>query len=560
MRSDIIKKGFERAPHRSLLKATGVTDADFDKPFIGICNSFIEIIPGHVHLQELGKIVKDAVREAGGVPFEFNTIGVDDGIAMGHIGMKYSLPSREIIADSVETVANAHQLDGLICLPNCDKIVPGMIMGALRVNIPTIFVSGGPMKAGKTGDGRAIDLISVFEGVGQFKSKKIDEKQLKELEDNACPSCGSCAGMFTANSMNCLMEALGLALPGNGSFLATSQERRQLLKKAAKQIMSLIDMGLKPRDILTVESIDNAFALDMAMGGSTNTVLHTLAIAHEAEIDYPLERINEMAVQVPHICKVAPSGKWHMEDVDRAGGVSAILKEISKKANVLSLNQITVTGKTLGENISRAQVQDGEVIRSIENPYSESGGLAILFGNLAPQGAVVKTGAVDPKMLVFSGPAVTFDSMEEANAGILKGKVKAGDVVVIRYEGPKGGPGMQEMLAPTANIMGMGLGSQVALITDGRFSGGTRGACIGHVSPEAAAGGPIGLIQDGDIISINIPENKLELKVNEAELERRKERWKQPQAKFQRGWLARYTALVTSANTGAILSNSKIHE
>lgn len=560
MRSDIIKKGFERAPHRSLLKATGVTDADFDKPFIGICNSFIEIIPGHIHLQELGKIVKDAVREAGGVPFEFNTIGVDDGIAMGHIGMKYSLPSREIIADSVETVANAHQLDGLICLPNCDKIVPGMIMGALRVNIPTIFVSGGPMKAGKTSNGTTIDLISVFEGVGQFKSKKINAQQLKELEDHACPSCGSCAGMFTANSMNCLLEALGLALPGNGTFLATSQERRELLKKAAKQIMFLIDMDLKPRDILTVETIDNAFALDMAMGGSTNTVLHTLAIAYEAEISYPLERINEVATHVPHICKVAPAGRWHMEDVDRAGGVSAILKEISKKENVLSLNQRTVTGKTLGENISQARIKDGEVIRSLENPYSEKGSLAILFGNLAPQGAVVKTGAMDPKMLVHSGPAVTFESMEKANAGILKGKVKAGDVVVIRYEGPKGGPGMQEMLAPTANIMGMGLGSQVALITDGRFSGGTRGACIGHVSPEAAAGGPIGLIQDGDIISINIPDNILELKVNKAELEKRKKRWKPPKAKFQRGWLARYTALVTSANTGAILYSNTIHE
>jgi dihydroxy-acid dehydratase len=559
MRSDIIKKGFERAPHRSLLKATGVTDADFDKPFIGICNSFIEIIPGHIHLQELGKIVKEAVREAGGVPFEFNTIGVDDGIAMGHIGMKYSLPSREIIADSVETVANAHQLDGLICLPNCDKIVPGMIMGALRVNIPTIFVSGGPMKAGKTSNGTTIDLISVFEGVGQFKSKKINAQQLKELEDHACPSCGSCAGMFTANSMNCLLEALGLALPGNGTFLATSQERRELLKKAAKQIMFLIDMDLKPRDILTVETIDNAFALDMAMGGSTNTVLHTLAIAYEAEINYPLERINEVATHVPHICKVAPAGRWHMEDVDRAGGVSAILKEISKKKNVISLNQRTVTGKTLGENISQARIKDRDVIRSLENPYSEKGSLAILFGNLAPQGAVVKTGAMDPKMLVHSGPAVTFESMEKANAGILKGKVKAGDVVVIRYEGPKGGPGMQEMLAPTANIMGMGLGSQVALITDGRFSGGTRGACIGHVSPEAAAGGPIGLIQDGDIISINIPDNKLELKVNEAELEKRKIRWKPPKAKFQRGWLARYTALVTSANTGAILYSNTIH-
>jgi dihydroxy-acid dehydratase len=560
MRSDIIKKGFERAPHRSLLRATGVTDADLDKPFIGICNSFIEIIPGHVHLQEFGKIVKDVVREAGGVPFEFNTIGVGDGIAMGHIGMKYSLPSREIIADSVETVANAHQLDALICLPNCDKIVPGMIMGALRVNIPTIFVSGGPMKAGKTSDGTTIDLISVFEGVGQFKTKKIDTKQLKELEDHACPSCGSCAGMFTANSMNCLLEALGLALPGNGTFLATSPERRELLRRAANQIMLLIEMNLKPRDIITAETIDNAFALDMAMGGSTNTVLHTLAIAYEAGISYPLERINEVATHVPHICKVAPAGKWHMEDIDRAGGVSAILNEISKKENVLALNQRTVTGRTLGENISQAQIKDKEVIRSIENPYSEKGGLAILFGNLAPQGAVVKTGAMDPKMLVHKGPAVTFESMEKANSGILNGKVKAGDVVVIRNEGPKGGPGMQEMLAPTANIMGMGLGSQVALITDGRFSGGTRGACIGHVSPEAATGGPIGLIQDGDIISINIPDNKLELEVNQAELEKRKKRWKPPKAKFQTGWLARYTALVTSANTGAILHTNIIHE
>jgi dihydroxy-acid dehydratase len=553
MRSDIIKKGFERAPHRSLLKATGVTDQDFGKPFIGICNSFIEIIPGHVHLQELGRIVKEAVRAAGGVPFEFNTIGVDDGIAMGHVGMKYSLPSRELIADSLETVANAHQLDGLICIPNCDKIVPGMLMGAMRVNIPTIFVSGGAMAAGKTRDGRVVDLISVFEGVGQFQSGKINSEQLKELEDTGCPTCGSCSGMFTANSMNCLMEALGMALPGNGTYLATSQERRHLLHQAARLILTLIEKDLKPRDLITPEAIDNAFALDMAMGGSTNTVLHTLAIAHEAGVSYPLERLNEVAARVPHICKVSPASQWHIEDVDRAGGVSAILREISKKPGVLNLEQMTVTGKTLGENIANAEVRDHQVILPVTKPHSERGGLAILFGNLAPEGAVVKTGAVDAKMLMHRGPAVIFESMEDACKGILGGKVKSGDVVVIRYEGPKGGPGMQEMLAPTANIMGMGLGSSVALITDGRFSGGTRGACIGHVSPEAAAGGPIALVKDGDLISINIPDCKLELEVSETELAERKKHWHPPQPRFTSGWLARYTAMVTSANTGAVL-------
>ncbi len=553
MRSDIIKKGFERAPHRSLLRATGVREEDFDKPFIGICNSFIEIIPGHVHLQEFGKIIKEEVRKAGGVPFEFNTIGVCDGIAMGHIGMKYSLPSRELIADAVETIVNAHQLDGLICIPNCDKIVPGMIMGALRVNIPTIFVSGGPMQAGHTSDGKVVDLITVFEGVGEYKSQKINFERLKDLEDNACPTCGSCSGMFTANSMNCLMEALGLALPGNGTHLAISEKRKELLRQAARNIMDLIRKNIKPRDIVTPESLDNAFALDMAMGGSTNTVLHTLAIAHEAQISYPLERINQIAARVPNICKVSPASKWHIEDVDRAGGVSAILKEISKKPGLLHLDQITVTGQTLGENIAEAKIKDHEVIRSVDNPYSESGGLKILFGNLAPEGAIVKTAAVDSSMMVHKGPAIIFESMEEANAGILGGKVKAGDVVIIRYEGPKGGPGMQEMLAPTANIMGMGLGSKVALITDGRFSGGTRGACIGHVSPEAAAGGPIALVQDGDIISIDIPAGKLELEVSEEELNKRKKNWTPPPPKFTTGWLSRYAALVTSANTGAIL-------
>lgn len=558
MRSDTIKKGFERAPHRSLLKACGVKDEDFAKPFIGICNSFIEIIPGHVHLQELGGIVKKAVREAGGVPFEFNTIGVDDGIAMGHSGMKYSLPSRELIADSVETVAMAHHLDGLICIPNCDKIVPGMLMGVMRINIPTIFVSGGPMAAGKTPSGKTVDLISVFEGVGAYQAGKIDEDELKELEDYGCPTCGSCSGMFTANSMNCLMEALGMALPGNGTYLATSQERRDLLHRAAHQIIEIIESDLKPRDIVTIEAIDNAFALDMAIGGSTNTVLHALAIAREAGIDYPLERINEIANRVPCLCKVAPSSQWHMEDVDRAGGVSAILKELSRKQGVLRLDQKTVTMKSLGENVKSAQIKDPEVIHSLDNSYSERGGLAILFGNLAPKGAVVKTAAVAPEMLNHRGPAVIFESQEAASKGILAGKVKPGDVVVIRYEGPKGGPGMQEMLVPTANIMGMGLGDKVALITDGRFSGGTRGACIGHVSPEAAAGGTLALLKPGDLIEVDIPNRRLHVKVSEEELSVRRNQWQPPPQKVKSGWLSRYSVLVTSANTGAVLSTNGV--
>lgn len=554
MRSDLIKKGYERAPHRSLLKACGVTDEDFAKPFIGICNSFIEIIPGHVHLQELGRLVKEEVRKAGGVPFEFNTIGVDDGIAMGHFGMKYSLPSRELIADSVETVALAHQFDGLICIPNCDKIVPGMLMGVMRINLPTIFVSGGPMAAGKTPSGKTVDLISVFEGVGAFKAGKIGEVELKELEDHGCPTCGSCSGMFTANSMNCLMEALGMALPGNGTYLAISEKRRELLRQAAHQIIRLIAAKVKPRDIVTTATIDNAIALDMAMGGSTNTVLHTLAIAKEAGLDYPLERINQIAEHVPHLCKVAPASQWHMEDVDRAGGISAILKELSKKEGVLDLNQKTVTLQTLGENIENAEVKDEAVIRRVGKAFSERGGLAILFGNLAPEGSVVKTGAVEPTMLRHRGPAVIFESQEEACKGILGGEVKAGDVVVIRYEGPKGGPGMQEMLAPTANMMGMGLGDKVALITDGRFSGGTRGACIGHVSPEAAAGGTIALLQPGDIISIDIPERKLDVELSQASLNERRSQWQPPKPRVTQGWLSRYAAMVTSANTGAILT------
>ena len=489
MRSDTVKKGYEKAPHRALLRATGLKEEDFNKPFVAIVNSYVDIVPGHVHLQDFGKLVKEAVRAAGGVPFEFNTIGVDDGIAMGHMGMKYSLPSRELIADCVETMIEAHRFDAMVCIPNCDKIVPGMLLAAMRVNIPTIFISGGAMKAGMTPEGETIDLISVFEGVGAYSAGKIDEKRLTTLEKFACPSCGSCSGMFTANSMNCLMEALGLALPYNGSALAKTPEREALAKKAASQILTLLERDIKPRDIVTREAIDDAFALDMAMGGSTNTVLHTLALAHEAGVDYPLERINAVAEKVPHISKVSPAGKWHMEDVHRAGGIPAILNEIQWGTGMLHFDRLTVSGTTLGESIQGHDIKDEEVIRRYENAHSKRGGLAILFGNLAPKGAVVKVGGVSEAMMKFEGPAVIFESQEEAMAGILGGKVKAGDCVVVRYEGPKGGPGMQEMLSPTSAIMGMGLGDKVALITDGRFSGGTRGACIGHVSPEAAARG-----------------------------------------------------------------------
>lgn len=553
MRSDTIKKGFERAPHRSLLRATGLKDEDFDKPFIAVVNSHIDIIPGHVHLQEYGRIIKEEIRKAGGVPFEFNTIGVDDGIAMGHKGMLYSLPSRELIADSVETMIQAHMLDGMVCIPNCDKIVPGMIMAAMRVNVPAVFVSGGPMAAGRTSTGKVVDLISVFEGVGELRAGRITEAELKDIEDNGCPGCGSCSGMFTANSMNCLMEALGIALPGNGTALAKSPEREELLKRAARQIIELIKADLKPRDIVTRGAIDNAFALDMAMGGSTNTILHTLAIAHEGGINYDLKRINELSKIVPNICKVSPSSQWHIEDVHNAGGVSAILKELSRVDGVLDLQQKTITLNTLGDNIKEAVIKDKEVIRSVENAYSKDGGLAILYGNLAPEGAVIKTAGVDAVMRRHKGPAIVFESQEDACAGILGGRVKAGHVVVIRYEGPKGGPGMQEMLAPTANIMGLGLGDKVALITDGRFSGGTRGACIGHVSPEAAEGGPIALIQDGDIISIDLNERILNVDISEAEMNKRRQEWKPPQAKIEKGWLARYARMVTSGSKGAVL-------
>lgn len=553
MRSDTIKKGFDKAPHRSLLRATGLVDDDFNKPFIGVANSFIEIIPGHVHLNKVGEIVKKSIREAGGVPFEFNTIGVDDGIAMGHFGMKYSLPSRELIADSVETVVEAHQLDGLVCIPNCDKIVPGMIMAAVRINVPTIFVSGGPMAAGKTKSGKAVDLISVFEGVASFKNGNLSEEDLYELEANSCPSCGSCSGLFTANSMNCLMEALGIALPGNGTILATSPDRKNLYTDAGKKILEIIDKNLKPRDIINQSTIDNAFILDMAMGGSTNTVLHTLAIAQEAGINYDLNRINELSKKVPNICKVSPSSHFHIEDVHKSGGISAILNELTKIPDLLTLDRPTVTLQTLGENIKKGTILDKDCIRPIENAYSKEGGLAILFGNLAQEGAVVKTAGVAKSMLVHEGPARVFESQEEASKGILEGKVKPQDVVVIRYEGPKGGPGMQEMLTPTSYIMGQGLGESVALITDGRFSGGTRGACIGHISPEAMEGGEIALIKEGDIISIDIPNRKLELRVSQEELGKRRTNWRAPEPRVTKGYLARYIHMATSANLGAIL-------
>jgi len=554
MRSDMITKGFDRAPHRSLLRAAGVKEEDFGKPFIAVCNSYIDIVPGHIHLQEFGKIVKEAIREAGGVPFEFNTIGVDDGIAMGHIGMRYSLASREIIADSVETMVNAHWFDGMVCIPNCDKITPGMMMAALRVNIPTIFVSGGPMKAGRTSDGRAISLTSVFEGVGAFMSGQIDEKSLTELEQYGCPTCGSCSGMFTANSMNCLAEVLGLALPGNGTILAVAPERREFVKKSAKQLMDLIKKDIKPRDIVTLDSIDNAFALDMAMGGSTNTVLHTLALAHEAGIEYPIERINEVAKRVPYLSKLAPASDHHIEDLHNAGGVSAIINELFKKEGALQGDVMTVSAKTLRENVEGAEITDHSVIRPIDDPHSKEGGLSVLFGNLAPNGSIIKVGAVDKSVGGYHrGPAICFDSQEDVLRGLSEGKVKEGHVVVIRYEGPKGGPGMPEMLAPTSQIVGMGLGTKVGLITDGRFSGASRGIAIGHISPEAAEGGPIAFVEDGDIIELDMNNRTITLEVSDVELDRRRSEWKGFEPKIKRGYLARYSAMVTNASQGGVM-------
>ncbi|MCL1910529.1 MAG: dihydroxy-acid dehydratase [Kiritimatiellaeota bacterium] len=559
MNSSVIKDGFERAPHRSLFYSTGLKKDDFKKPFIGVCNSFIEVIPGHVHLNKVAEIVKDAIREAGGVPFEFNTIGICDGIAMAHTGMKYSLPSRELIADSVESMVAAHKFDALFCIPNCDKIVPGMIMGAIRANVPAIFASGGPMMAGKHPDsGKTLDYNSVYEAVSSFKSGKIDAAELEKVEQNACPGCGSCSGMFTANSMNCLCEAIGIALPGNGTIPAVDPARVDFWKAAARRIVAMaIADSPRLRDIITRDAIDNAFILDMAMGGSTNTVLHTLAIAKEAGVDYDLERINQISKRCPNVCKVAPSSHYHMQDVYAAGGVSAILKRVSEIPGLLHADAPTVSGKTLAENIASAAVADDQVIRTLDNAYSKDGGLAILRGNLAEQGGVVKKAGVYASMMKFSGTAICFDSQEEACAGILGGKVKPGNVVVIRYEGPKGGPGMQEMLAPTAYIIGAGLGESVALITDGRFSGATHGACIGHVSPEAADGGLIGLIRDGDIIDIDINERTLNARLTDDEISERR-RTAPPalrsNAATLTGWLRRYSQLVGNAATGASLN------
>lgn len=553
MRSDMIKKGIDRAPHRSLLYATGVKPMDLVKPFIGVCNSYVDIVPGHAHLNKLAEVVKEAIREAGGIPFEFNTIGVDDGIAMGHIGMRYSLPSRELIADSAETMISAHWFDGVFYIPNCDKITPGMLMAAVRTNVPSVFVSGGPMEAGKTKSGKNLSLSSVFEGVGSYMSGQMSHEELSEIEHNACPTCGSCSGMFTANSMNSIMEMLGVALPGNGTIVATSKERHELIRQAAHYLMDLVKNDIRPRDIITKEAIDDAFALDMAMGGSTNTVLHLMAIAHEAGIDYDLERINEIAERVPYLSKISPASEYSMQDVHDAGGVSAIIRELCQVEHAIHPNRITMTGRTLSENVESYEILDDEVIRRKENPYSPIGGLSILYGNLAPNGSVLKVGAVDQSIKVFEGKAITFDSQEEAQEGIDAGVVQAGHVVVIRYEGPKGGPGMPEMLAPTSSIVGRGLGTQVALITDGRFSGATRGICVGHISPEAAEGGPIGLIQEGDSIRIDITNRGIELLVPENELTDRRNAWVPPDKKVTHGYLARYAKLVTSANTGAVL-------
>ncbi|MCC4229485.1 dihydroxy-acid dehydratase [Zunongwangia profunda] len=558
MRSDEVKKGHQRTPHRSLFRATGLKDEDFAKPFIGVANSFIEIIPGHFFLNRVSKIIKEEIKANGCVPFEFNTIGVDDGIAMGHDGMLFSLPSREIIANSIETVMNAHKLDAIIAIPNCDKIVPGMIMGALRVDVPTIFVSGGPMKKGHTKDGVPIDLATAFEAVGKFEAGKMSEQELIDIECNACPSGGSCSGMFTANSMNTLMEAMGIALPGNGTILALTKEREELYKQAARRICEIAKSKeqtekFKLRNILNENAVRNAFAVDMAMGGSSNTVLHMLAIAGEAHVNFNLEDINHISKNVSHIAKISPSlSTVHMEDINTAGGVNAVMKEMTKRKDDILKDNLTITGETVLEKIKDAYIKDTNIIHSIDNPYSEVGGLAILYGNLAKEGAVIKTAGITGNR-VLTGTAICFDGQTEAIEGILGGKVKAGNVVVIRYEGPKGGPGMQEMLAPTSLIMGMGLGDKVALITDGRFSGATRGASIGHISPEAAEGGMIGLLKDGDEIHIDVDQYILTVNLNDEEITKRRAEFTPVKKELDSSWLRQYRALVTNASNGALL-------
>ena len=554
MKSDVARKGIERAPHRSLLHAVGYSSEDRDKPFIGVINSFSEIVPGHVHLKSVADAVKKGICSGGGVPFEVNTIIVCDGIAMNHPGMKYSLPSRELIADSVEIVAEAHAFDALVFIPNCDKVVPGMLMAAARLNLPCIFVSGGPMMAGKLSQGdtiKSVDLNSVFLGVGEVIKGRMTEAELKELEEVACPGCGSCSGMFTANTMNCLTEALGMALPGNGTIPAVQAQRIQLAYKAGQQVMEVLAKDIRPKDIITKDSIYNAFAVDMALGGSTNSVLHLTAIAHEAGIEFPLSLVNEIGEHVPHICKLSPAGDYHIEDLDLAGGIPAVMQEISP---LLNLGAKTVSGESLGELIRGAKVKSREVIHPLAQPYGATGGLSILFGNLAPDGAVVKSAAVAPEMLIHKGAARVFDSEEAVTAAIMKGEFKSGDVIIIRYEGPKGGPGMREMLTPTSLLSGMGMDKEVALITDGRFSGASRGAAIGHVSPEAAESGPIAALKDGDIIKIDIPNHTLEAELTQSEIEQRLSSLSPFEPKIKTGYLKRYADKVSSASTGAVFA------
>ncbi len=550
MKSNMVKNGMEKAPHRSLFRALGLTDQEIDRPFIGIVNSYNDIVPGHINLDKIGAAVKSGVRLAGGTPFEFQTIAVCDGIAMNHKGMKYSLGSRELIADSIEIMATAHAFDALVFIPNCDKVVPGMLMAAARLNLPAIFISGGPMLAGVVGKSK-VSLTQVFEGVGATAGGKMEPGELNYLEDNACPTCGSCAGMFTANSMNCLTEALGMGLPGNGTIPAVYSERIRLAKEAGIKIMGLLEKGIRPSDIMTPAAFRNAITMDMAIGCSTNSVLHLLAIASEAGVKIDLNLFNEISSITPHLCKISPAGNHHMEDLYHAGGVQAIYNELNKK-NLIDRGVMTVTGHTLGDNIAKTPVLDYTVIRPLDNPYDQSGGLAILFGNLAPEGAVVKKGAVDPEMLQHQGPARVFDSEEEAVEAILRQDIKAGDVIVIRYEGPCGGPGMREMLTPTSVIAGMGLDKEVALITDGRFSGATRGASIGHVSPEAASGGLIGLVEEGDLIRIDILQNQIELLVEDEILALRKKSWLKPEPRIKTGYMQRYAQMVQSASSGAI--------
>ncbi len=551
MKSDIVKKGIEKSPHRALFKAMGYTDEEIRRPLIGVVNSKNDIVPGHIHLDNIAEAVKAGIRMAGGTPVEFGSIGICDGIAMGHVGMKYSLASRELIADSCEAMGLAHSFDGMVFIPNCDKIVPGMLMAAARINVPSVVISGGPMLSLKR-NGVNLDLNSVFEAVGAFKAGTMTEEEVFEYEDNACPGCGSCSGMFTANSMNCLTEVLGMGLTGNGTIPAVYAERIRLAKQAGMKVMELVEKDIKPSDILTERAFENALTVDMALGCSTNSVLHLPAIAHEAGVEIDLDIINNISGRVPNLCKLAPAGHHHVQDLYMAGGVQAVMKELSKK-DLLHLDLITVTGRMVGENIANAEVKDRDVIRSIDEPYSKTGGIAVLRGNIAPDGAVVKRSAVAKEMLVHKGPARVFDSEEDSIKAIYEGRIKAGDVVIIRYEGPKGGPGMREMLSPTSAIAGMGLDKTVALITDGRFSGASRGASIGHVSPEAMEGGMIAAVREGDIISIDIPAGRLNAEVPDEELKRRMAGWKAPQPRINTGYLGRYARLVTSASTGAVL-------